>query len=271
MQLIPAGEFLMGSPSSEPERQESEGPQHRVRIEKPFAIGKYAVTFEEYDAFVKATQRDKFDDEDWGRGRRPTINVSWEDAAAYTMWLCEQTGKHYRQPSEAEWEYAARAGTTTPFHTGEQITTAQANFNGNHTYNGSAQGENRGKTVAVGSFPANTFGLHDVHGNVWEWCMIVGMKIRRVRPRMASHGNRETVPGVRCAAARGSTGRGGCVPPTATRSSWRTAASAGDSGSPGHFNFFLLSFSLYFGARKRNPIEIFAVYQDALTRAVQDC
>ncbi|MCP5085797.1 MAG: formylglycine-generating enzyme family protein [Rhodobacteraceae bacterium] len=159
----------MGSPSSEPERQESEGPQHRVRIEKPFGISKYAVTFEEYDAFVKATQRDKPDDEGWGRGRRPAINVSWEDAAAYIKWLCEQTGKHYRLPSEAEWEYAARAGTKTPFHTGEQISTAQANFNGNHTYNGSAQGEHRGKTLEVGSFPANTFGLHDVHGNVWEW------------------------------------------------------------------------------------------------------
>lgn len=167
MIVIPAGEFLMGSPPSEPERTKNEGPQHRVRIEQSFAIGKYEVTFEEYDAFAQATGRDKPADEGWGR--RPVINVNWEDATAYAKWLSEQTGKRYRLPSEAEWEYAARAGTTTPFHTGEQITTEQANFNGNHTYNGSTKGEDRGKTVAVGSFPANAFRLHDMHGNVWEW------------------------------------------------------------------------------------------------------
>ncbi len=169
MVVVPAGQFLMGSPPSEPERSENEGPQHQVRIKKPFAIGKYEVTFEEYDAFAQATGRAKPDDEGWGQGRRPVINVSWEDATAYVKWLSEQTAKQYRLPSEAEWEYAARAGTTTPFHTGEQITTRQANFDGNYTYNGSAKGECRGKTVAVGSFPANAFGLHDVHGNVWEW------------------------------------------------------------------------------------------------------
>ena len=169
MALLPAGEFLMGSPPSEPEMNENEGPQHQVRIEKPFAIGKYEVTFEEYDAFAQATQRDKPNDEGWGRGQRPVINVSWEDATAYAKWLSEQTRKPYRLPSEAEWEYAARAGTTTPFHTGQEINTEQANFNGNYTYNGSAKGEYRKKTVEVGSFPANAFGLHDMHGNVWEW------------------------------------------------------------------------------------------------------
>ncbi len=169
MMVVPAGEFLMGSPPSEPERMKYEGPQHRVRIEKPFAIGKYEVTFEEYDAFAQATQRNTPNDSGWGRGQRPVINVSWEEATAYANWLSEKTGKPYRLPSEAEWEYAARAGTTTPFHTGEQITTEQANFDGNYTYNGSAKGEYRGKTVAVGSFPANAFGLHDMHGNVWEW------------------------------------------------------------------------------------------------------
>ncbi len=169
MMVVPAGEFLMGSPPSEPERRKYEGPQHRVLIEKPFAIGKYEVTFEEYDAFAQATGRAKPDDLGWGRDQRPVINVRWEDVTAYANWLSEQTGKSYRLPSEAEWEYAARAGTLTPFHTGEQITTEQANFDGNSTYNGSAKGEYRGKTVAVGSFPANAFGLHDMHGNVWEW------------------------------------------------------------------------------------------------------
>ena len=169
MVVIPAGEFLMGSPPSEPVREENEGPQHQVRIEQPFAIGKYEVTFEEYDAFAQTTQREKPNDLSWGRGRRPVISVSWEEATAYAKWLSDQTGKPYRLPSEAEWEYAARAGTTTPFHTGKRITTDQANFNGNYTYNSSAKGEYRKKTVSVGSFPANAFGLHDVHGNVWEW------------------------------------------------------------------------------------------------------
>ncbi len=169
MVVIPAGKFKMGSPSSEPERDDDEWPQHEVRIERPFAIGQYEVTFEEYERFAEATGRRKPDDAGWGRGRRPVINVSWDDAVAYAQWLSAQTGATYRLPSEAEWEYAARAGTETPFHFGERITTDQANFNGNSTYNGSAKGEYRKKTVAVGSFPANAFGLHDVHGNVWEW------------------------------------------------------------------------------------------------------
>jgi formylglycine-generating enzyme required for sulfatase activity len=97
------------------------------------------------------------------------IAVSWDDAKSYVAWLSKKTGKTYRLLSEAEWEYAARAGTTTPFSTGRTITTDQANFNGDHTYNGSRKGQNRQKTVSVGSFPANGFGLHDMHGNVFEY------------------------------------------------------------------------------------------------------
>jgi formylglycine-generating enzyme required for sulfatase activity len=97
------------------------------------------------------------------------INVSWDDIQSYVQWLSGKTGKNYRLLSEAEWEYAARAGTTTPFHTGSRITTDQANFDGNYTYNGSSKGQYRKRTVAVGSFSANRFGLHDMHGNVWEW------------------------------------------------------------------------------------------------------
>ncbi len=169
MVVIPAGEFLMGSAPPEPERYKEEGPRHRVGIEKTFAIGKYPVTFAEYDIFAEATSREKPNDEGWGRGRRPVIYVSWEDATDYVKWLSTQTGKHYRIPTEAEWEYAARAGTTTPFHYGERVTTEQANFDGTDTYNGSTEGEYRLKTVEVGCFPANAFGLHDVHGNVFEW------------------------------------------------------------------------------------------------------
>jgi len=98
------------------------------------------------------------------------IDVSWDDAQAYCVWLSEQTGRPYRLPSEAEWEYACRAETTSPFHFGARITTGQANFNGNNTYNGSAKGEYREMTIPVGSFPPNSFGLFDMHGNVWDWC-----------------------------------------------------------------------------------------------------
>ena len=112
MVRIEPGTFLMGS--AEGEGSDDERPQHEVRIARPLGMGKYPVTFEEYDAFAKATKRDLPGDQGWGRGRRPVINVSWEDAVAYAQWLSEQTGKRYRLPSEAEWEYATRAGTSTP-------------------------------------------------------------------------------------------------------------------------------------------------------------
>ena len=170
MVVIPAGRFLMGSPPEEPERSDDEGPQHEVRIAEPFAMGVYALTFEEYDRYCEATKREKPGDLGWGRANRPVIDVSWNDAQAYCVWLSEQAGRAYRLPSEAQWEYACRAGTTTPFHFGARIGTDQANFDGNYTYNGSAKGEYREQTVPVGSFPPNAFGLYDMHGNVWEWC-----------------------------------------------------------------------------------------------------
>lgn len=155
---IPAGRFLMGSPDSEPDRSDGEGPQHAVIIARPFALGVYAVTFAEYDRFCEITGRKPSNDYGWGRENRPVINVSWQDAQAYCDWLNEQTGQSYRLPSEAEWEYACRAGTQTPFHTGETINPDQANFNSEYE-----------KTLPVGSFAPNTFGLYDMHGNVWEW------------------------------------------------------------------------------------------------------
>ena len=167
---IPPGTFMMGSPDSESERNDDEGPVHRVTIPASFAVGKYEVTFDEWDACVSAGGcSHKPGDEGWGRGRHPVIQVSWNDVQTYLVWLSNKTGKTYRLLSEAEWEYVARAGTTTPFHTGEQISTSQANFDGNYTYNGSSKGEFRDRTVPVGSFGANQFGLHDVHGNVVEW------------------------------------------------------------------------------------------------------
>ncbi|MDP6706978.1 MAG: SUMF1/EgtB/PvdO family nonheme iron enzyme [Alphaproteobacteria bacterium] len=156
MVVIPAGTFTMGSPEDEADRNDAEGPRHEVTIAKRFGLGRYAVTFDEYDRFCEASGREKQGDEGWERGRRPAINVSWNDAQAYVEWLNGETGGGYRLPSESEWEYACRAGTETPFNTGTQITKDQANVGGD-------------RTVAVGSFRPNDFGLHDMHGNVWEW------------------------------------------------------------------------------------------------------
>ena len=167
MAFIPSGQFMMGSPDSEAGRRDYER-QHPVEIDS-FFIGKYAVTFEEYDYFAQTTERDKPKHKGLGRGKRPVINVSWHDAHAYAAWLSAQTGEHYRLPTEAEWEYACRAGTSTPFHTGETINTDQANYNGSYIYGKGMKGVCRQQTVEVGYFPANAWGLHEMHGNVWEW------------------------------------------------------------------------------------------------------
>nr|VFK13946.1 MAG: Formylglycine-generating enzyme, required for sulfatase activity, contains SUMF1/FGE domain [Candidatus Kentron sp. LFY] len=169
MMGIPGGCFDMGSPGSEKNRRSDER-RHRVCVEG-FYVGKYEVTFQEYDRFARATDRVLPGDRGWGRGRRPVIDVSWNDATAYVEWLSRETGERYRLPTEVEWEYAARAGTTTPFSTGECITTDQANYDGNTDYAdcGTRTGVYRRKTVPVGTFPANPWGLHNVHGNVWEW------------------------------------------------------------------------------------------------------
>lgn len=170
MMVIPEGRFLMGSALDEPERSEDEGPQHEVLFSEPFAIGVYLVTFEDYDRFCHNSQRAKPEDKGWGRKKRPVIYVSWQDARAYCDWLSEQTERTYRLPSEAEWEYACRAGTVTPFNVGPRISTDQSNFNGNATYNGSDEEEYRARTLPVGSFQPNAYGLYEMHGNVRDWC-----------------------------------------------------------------------------------------------------
>ena len=164
MVRIPAGEFLMGSPSSEEGRDEDEeAPQHPVTVAS-FALGQYEVTFEEYARFVKDDKKRQLpEDRGWGKGNRPVINVSWNDAVAYAQWLSQQTGQQYTLPTEAQWEYAARAGTSTAYPWGNKLSHDYANYSG---INDRDQWQN---TSPVGSFSANGFGLYDMHGNVWEW------------------------------------------------------------------------------------------------------
>ena len=168
METITAGNFLMGSdPETNPEAQNDEQPIHRVQI-KAFKIGRTEVTFEEYNAFVESTGRRQPGDEDWGSGRHPVINESWDDAVAYAKWLSLMTGKKYRLPTESEWEYAARAGTTTRYWWGDerdQDDTVWANCDGC-----GSQWDDK-QTAPVGQFPANKFGLHDTAGNVYEWVL----------------------------------------------------------------------------------------------------
>ena len=170
MLAIPSGSFTMGSPDNETDRNPDES-QRVVQIEKPFAIGKYEVTFDEYKRFARPTGRETPDDYNFGEGRRPVIDVSWHDAKAYAEWLSATTGQRYRLPTEAEWEYAARAGTTGPFSFTGPISPKKANYNASRSYADSETGERSNQTEEVGSFSrhANRWGLNDVHGNVWEW------------------------------------------------------------------------------------------------------
>lgn len=158
---LPAGKFLMGSPETKEDRFYIEGPQHEVTISHPFALGRYPVTFDEFDHFCTEVGIEQPDDQGWGRGRRPVINVSHGDAEAYCAWLSQVTCMRYQLPSEAMWEYACRADTETAYAFGDQLAKTQANF----------VDSGRRKTSEVGAYPANAWGLHDMHGNVWEWCL----------------------------------------------------------------------------------------------------
>lgn len=170
MVVVPAGSFMMGAPKGEEGYYEDEGPRHKVTIRQPFAVGKFEVTFAEWDACVDDGGCKHKPATDWGRGDQPVMRVSWEDITnEYLPWLRKKTGKDYRLLSEAEWEYVARAGTETPFWWGRSITTRQANYDGDYTYGGGSKGEDRKKTVPVKSFQPNPWGLYQVHGNVDEW------------------------------------------------------------------------------------------------------
>ncbi len=182
---IPAGRFLMGSPPSEDGRSEDEGPQHEVTLES-FFLGRTPITQAQWrevaqwqpspgedpwpmaldpDPVTKLRESQRFLGD-----QRPVVNVSWHDAMEFCSRLSQRSGKRYTLPSEAQWEYACRAGSTTPFHFGETLSEELANYDATLSYGRGRKGQSRGETSEVGSFPANAWGLHDMHGNVWEWC-----------------------------------------------------------------------------------------------------
>jgi formylglycine-generating enzyme required for sulfatase activity len=162
----------MGAPKSELESSNDERPQHDVTL-PTFYLGRYPVTQVQWRAVAAYPKIERDLDLNPSRfkgNNRPVERVSWDDAREFCQRLSAKTNKDYRLPSEAQWEYACRAGTTTPFHYGETITTELANYAGSYTYNNGLKGEDRNETTEVGRFPANDWGLHDMHGNVWEWC-----------------------------------------------------------------------------------------------------
>jgi formylglycine-generating enzyme required for sulfatase activity len=165
MVQIPGGSFMMGSPESEKGRSTdgSESPQHQVNV-PGFYMGKYVVTQEQYQQIMGNNPSS------FKGAKRPVEQVSWNNAVEFCQKLSKKTGREYRLPSEAEWEYACRAGTTTPFHFGETITTELANYNGNFIYASERKGKYLEQTTDVNSFTPNAFGLYNMHGNVSEWC-----------------------------------------------------------------------------------------------------
>ena len=163
MIAIPGGTFLMGSPENEAERLSYETPQHQVTVPS-FFMGKYQLTQAQYQAIIGVNPSS------FKGNNRPVENVSWDDAVSFCQELTQKTGNNYRLPSEAEWEYACRSGTKTPFYFGDNINPGLVNYDGNYPYNSAPKGKYREQTTDVGTFHPNAFGLYDMHGNVWEWC-----------------------------------------------------------------------------------------------------
>jgi formylglycine-generating enzyme required for sulfatase activity len=178
MLWMPPGRFWMGSPEDEPERRSKEGPQHLVQLQG-FFLAQTPITQAQWHQV--AQWRPTKGEGPWNQklnpnpshfkdDQRPVESVNWEDAMEFCRRLSQRTGRRYTLPSEAQWEYACRAGTTTPFHFGSTISTKLSNYNGYEGYGDGAKGEFRQQTTYVASYPANPWGLHDMHGNVWEWC-----------------------------------------------------------------------------------------------------
>jgi formylglycine-generating enzyme required for sulfatase activity len=227
--FIPPGSFLMGSPEHEPHRSKTEGPQHAVTL-AAFWMAKTPITQAQWREVAgwPRVKRDLDPDPSRFKGdSRPVEQVSWHDAMEFCHRLSQRTGKNYTLPSEAQWEYACRAGTTTPFHFGATISTEVANYDGNYVYGNGPKGTYREQTTDVASFPANAWGLHDMHGNVWEWCLD---KWRDSYEGAPTDGNAwmegdslGESPAACCAAGRGTTTPGTAARLTASTTT-RTAA-----------------------------------------------
>ncbi|MFM7447267.1 MAG: formylglycine-generating enzyme family protein [Leptolyngbyaceae cyanobacterium] len=173
MILIPGGTFTMGSPEDEPERSDREAPQHSVTVPQ-FFMGRYPITQAQYQAMMSTNPATQYEADRFVAPDKPVVGVTWHDAVEFCDRLSKHTDRPYRLPSEAEWEYACRAGTTTPFYFGKTLTTEVANYDGTYTYGSGPEGEYREATTPVDHFGiANAFGLSDMHGNVYEWCQDV--------------------------------------------------------------------------------------------------
>ena len=235
--FIPPGSFLMGSPEHEPHRSKTEGPQHEVTL-AAFWMAKTPITQAQWREVAgwPRVERDLDPDPSRFKGvNRPVEQVSWLDAMEFCYRLSQRTGKNYTLPSEAQWEYTCRAGTTTPFHFGATLTPELANYDGNYVYGNGPKGTYREQTTDVASFPANAWGLHDMHGNVWEWCLDKWHDSYEGAPTdgnawMEGDSLGES-PAACCAAGRGSATPRAAVRPTATTSTRTSASTSSVSAS----------------------------------------
>ena len=237
---IPAGRFLMGSPANEPGRSEVEGPQHEVKM-GAFWMAQTPITqaqWREVASWPKINHDLKPDPSRFKGDNRPVEQVSWVDAMEFCHRLSQRTGKNYTLPSEAQWEYACRAGTTTPFHFGPTISAEVANYDGNYTYNQGDRGIYCEQTTDVASFPANPWGLYDMHGNVWEWCLDDWHDSYEGAPADGSAWEDDRLgepPDGCCAAGRGTTAPGAAArlaASTTTRSTATTSSVSASVASP---------------------------------------
>jgi formylglycine-generating enzyme required for sulfatase activity len=171
MVVVPKGSFTMGTPTSEPDRDVGEDPLHRVNIPRPFAVARFKISFDEWDACIADNGCDgiRGDDNGFGRGRLPADGISFEAAKSYLAWISRKLGRTYRLPSESEREYFTRAGTTTPFWFGKTISAQQANYSASTPYANGPRGEDSKGPKPVDAYMPNKFGLYQVHGNGWEW------------------------------------------------------------------------------------------------------